>query len=145
MSFRIPIVRLYDDLIVPVQVELSDDLALRLKDDVSNAIRSTETRGLVIDLSGVDILDSYITRVIHDIGAIARLMGTRAVVSGIDPLMAMALVEMGMDFGELATARNLEGALESLDELCRPDTETGGESEEDGRDQDQEEPLSELL
>jgi rsbT antagonist protein RsbS len=111
---KIPIIKLYGNLVVPIQVALSDRLVARLKDDVSNEIEARAPWGLVIDVSGVDIMDSYITRTIRDIALIARLMGVRTVLSGMAPMIAMTLVEMGMELAGVATELNLELALERL-------------------------------
>jgi len=111
---RIPIIRLYDNLIVSVQVSLSDKLVIQLKDDITAAIERTGARGLVIDLSGIDMMDSYISKALRDIGLIAKLMGVRTVISGVAPMIAMTLTEMGLDLSGVSTALSLEGALEQL-------------------------------
>ena len=111
-SYRIPIIKLYDSLIVSVQVSLSDRLVGSLKDDITEQIERTGAHSLIIDVSGVDVMDSYISRAVRDIGLIARLMGTETVISGLDPMVAMTLVDMGMDLEGVRTALNLESALE---------------------------------
>ena len=111
---HIPIIKLYDTLIVTIQVELSDTLVNRLKDDVGAAIDELGPRGLIIDVSGVGIIDSYISRAIRDIGLIAKLMGVQAVISGLDPNIAMTLTEMGMDLVGVQTYLHLEAAFEAV-------------------------------
>lgn len=111
---KIPIIKLYGNLIVSIQIALSDDLVLQLKDDITAEIERTGARGLIIDVSGIDVMDSYISRAIRDIGLIARLMGVRTVISGMDPMIAMTLVEMGMDLKGVNTQLDLESALEFL-------------------------------
>lgn len=111
---RIPIIKLRDVLIVSIQVALSDRLVLQLKDDITARIDATRARGLVIDVSGIDIMDSYISRAIRDIGLVARLMGVQTVISGLDPMIAMTLVEMGLELKGVRTALELESALELL-------------------------------
>jgi len=111
---RIPIIRLYDNLIVSVQVSLSDRLVVQLKDDITETIERTGARGLVIDLSGIDMMDSYISKALRDIGLIAKLMGVKTVISGVAPMIAMTLTEMGLDLKGVRTALSLEGALETL-------------------------------
>ena len=111
---RIPIIRLYDNLIVSVQVSLSDRLVMQLKDDITEAIERTGATGLVIDLSGIDMMDSYISKALRDIGLIAKLMGVRTVLSGVAPMIAMTLTEMGLDLKGVSTALSLESALETL-------------------------------
>jgi rsbT antagonist protein RsbS len=113
-GFRIPIIKLKDNLIVSIQGSLGDRLVLQLKDDITNAIERGGVRGLVIDLSGIDVMDSFISRAIRDIGLVARLMGVRAVISGMEPMVAMTLVEMGMGLESVRAALNLEAALDLL-------------------------------
>jgi rsbT antagonist protein RsbS len=112
MARRIPIIKLYRTLIVSVQIELSDELVLELKDDLAEEIRARDVDGLIIEVSGVDILDSYIARSIRDIAQLGRLMGVRTVLVGLDPGMATTLVEMGMVMRNVETALNLETAIE---------------------------------
>lgn len=115
-SFRIPIIKLYSNLIVSIQVALSDRLVMQLKDDVANRIEKTGVDGLVIDVSGVDIMDSYISRAICDIAVIAKLMGVQTIICGMDPTIAITLVEMGLELKGVVTALNLEMAIEKLGE-----------------------------
>jgi len=111
---RIPIIKLYDNLIVSIQVALSDRLVLQIKDDITREIDRTGARGLIIDVSGIDVMDSYISRAIRDIGLMARLMGVQTVICGMDPMIAMTLVEMGLDLTGARSALNLESAIELL-------------------------------
>jgi rsbT antagonist protein RsbS len=112
---RIPIIKLYENLIVSIQVALSDQLVMQVKDDITEEIERTGARGLVIDVSGIDVMDSYISRAIRDIGLMARLMGVRTVICGMDPMIAMTLVEMGLDLTGAQSALNLESAIAMLD------------------------------
>lgn len=112
---KIPIIKLHGNLIVSIQIALSDELVMQLRDDITAEIERTAARGLVIDVSGIDVMDSYISRAIRDISLIARLMGVRTVISGMDPMIAMTLVEMGMDLKGVSTELNLENALDLLD------------------------------
>jgi rsbT antagonist protein RsbS len=111
---HIPIIKLYETLIVTIQIELSDSVVMQLKDDVGEAIQKLGPRGLIIDVSGVEIIDSYISRAIRDIGLISRLMGVEAVISGLDPNIAITLIEMGMDLEGVQTYLHLEAAYEAL-------------------------------
>lgn len=113
-STHIPIIKFYDTLIVTIQVELSDHVVMQLKDDVGAAIQKLGPKGLIIDVSGVGIIDSYISRAIRDIGLISRLMGVDAVISGLDPNIAITLTEMGMDLEGVATYLHLEAAYEAI-------------------------------
>ncbi len=114
-TFRIPIIKLHDKLIVSIQMALSDRLVMQLKDDITTRIERVNITGLIIDVSGIDVMDSYISRALRDMGLIARLMGVRTVISGLDPMIAMTLVEMGLDLKGVSAALNLETAIELLD------------------------------
>jgi len=107
----IPLIRLFGNLIIPVQVSLGDRVVEQLCDDVTRAIEDGGVSGLIIDLSGVDVMDSYITRCIRDLAVSARLMGVPTVVCGIQPAVADTLVEMDLGFGDVRTALNLDRAL----------------------------------
>jgi rsbT antagonist protein RsbS len=111
---RIPIIGLYSNLIVPVQGAVGDVAITQLIEDVTRRIDEGGARGLVIDVSGVALMDSFITRNIRDLALTASLMGVHAVVSGLQPEVAMTLVEMGLHIEGLATTLNLERALEYL-------------------------------
>jgi rsbT antagonist protein RsbS len=129
---RIPIVRLSGKLIVSIQTALSDTVVDRLQQDVAAACERGDARGLVVDVSGVDVLDSYITRSLRDLAVMARLMGVETVVCGLRPAVAMTLVEMGMELPGVRTALNLDRALALLDSL-QPEglpTDLAGEGDE---------------
>lgn len=123
---HIPIIKLYDTLIVSIQVELSDRIVLQLKDDIANRIQVEGPRGLIIDVSGVDIMDSYISRTIRDIGHISQLMGVTTVICGLDPNIAMTLVEMGMDLEGVEPYLHMEAAFEAL-QIAHAAEDVGGE------------------
>jgi rsbT antagonist protein RsbS len=111
---RIPIIRLYANLIVPIQGSIGDEAMSQLNDDVTKRIEEGGANGLVIDVSGVALMDSFITRNIRDLALSARLMGVPTVVSGVQPAVAITLVEMGLEIQGLETSLNLERALERL-------------------------------
>ena len=112
MSRTIPIIQLHRVLIVSIQIDLSDNLVVDLKNDLAHELRARDVDGLIIELSGVDVIDSYIARALSDVANIGRLMGVRTVLVGIDPSMASTLVDMGMALRKLETALNLEAAVE---------------------------------
>jgi rsbT antagonist protein RsbS len=111
---RIPIINLYSNLIVPIQGAIGDVEMTQLTEDVTGRIEKDGARGLVIDVSGVALMDSFITRNIRDLALTARLMGVWTVVSGLQPAVAITLVEMGLEIQGLDTTLNLERALEHL-------------------------------
>lgn len=110
----IPIIRLFGNLIVPIQVTLSDALVARLVSDVTGLIERQPVTGLIIDVSGVDLMDSHISRGIRDLAMMARLMGVDTVMCGLRPDVVVTLVEMGLDIPGVLSALNLERALELL-------------------------------
>jgi rsbT antagonist protein RsbS len=110
----IPIIRLHGIVLVSIQTALSDRLILDLKDDVAQEIRNSEADGLVIEVSGIDLFDSFIARSIQEIAKMARLMGVKTVLAGLNAGMAITLVEMGMALEGVVTALNLEAALDRL-------------------------------
>lgn len=124
MARSIPIIRLYGNLVVSIQIELSDRLILDLKDDIAQEIRKSDVHGLVVEVSGVDLFDSFIARSIQDLAQIAQLLGVRTILAGLNAGMAITLVEMGMGL-EVQTALTLESALEALARSRRRETALG--------------------
>ncbi len=114
---RIPIIDLYSNLIVPVQGAIDDEAMARLQEDVTRRIQRVGARGLVIDVSGVEFMDSFMTKNLRDLALTARLMGVSAVVSGLRPAVAITLIEMGLTIPGVRTTLNLERALEALFEM----------------------------
>jgi rsbT antagonist protein RsbS len=111
---RIPLIRLYGNLIVSIQVSLTDSMVDDLTADVTRAIERDPIQGLILDLSGVDLMDSYLTRCIRDLALTARLMGVTTILCGLRRAVVVTLVEMGLDIPGVTTALNLERALEAL-------------------------------
>ena len=111
---KIPIIKLGQNLLVSIQVELDDSLALQLQDDVTREVVEKGATGVIIDVSAIEIMDSYIARVINDIGKNVAIMGARPVLVGLQPAIAITLIEMGMDMDSVDTALNLELGLEKL-------------------------------
>jgi rsbT antagonist protein RsbS len=128
---RIPIIGLYDDLIVPIQGAIADDVMVALQADVTRRIQDGNARGLIVDVSGVETLDSFMTRNLRDLALSARLMGVTAVVSGLRPAVAITLVEMGLEIPGVHTALNLERALELLRATREEEARDLGELEGD--------------
>jgi rsbT antagonist protein RsbS len=107
----IPILKLGDCLIASPQIALHDKLAVQFKDCLLEKIVDTNVKGLVLDLSGIDIVDSFLVRQIGEITVSARIMGAEIVVVGLRPSVAMTLVEMGIPLLGVKIARNLEKGL----------------------------------
>jgi rsbT antagonist protein RsbS len=117
---RIPILRLGPVLIVSVQGDLADAVAVALRHDVGDAVSSGGITGVVLDVSGVAIVDSYLGRVLTEIAADSSLLGASTVVAGIKPAVAITLVEMGLRLDGARTARSLEAAMAMLGTSVAP-------------------------
>lgn len=128
---HIPLIRLFGNLIVSVQVSLSDEMIESLTQRVTDAIERTSVEGLILDFSGADVMDSHTTRRVRDLAVTAGLMGVRTVVCGLRATVVVTLVEMGLGIPGVATALNLERALELLVTTerwaHRPAADPGGE------------------
>lgn len=111
---RIPILQMGDLLLVTIQVDMHDQLALTLQDDLSDRISRTSARGVLIDISALDIVDSFIGRMISTISALSRVMDATTVVVGMQPAVAITLVELGLDLRGVQTALNVERGMRLL-------------------------------
>lgn len=123
---KIPIIKLGHNLIISIQTDLDDASALRLQSDIGHEIVKTSASGLVIDVSAIEIMDSYTARIFNDIGKNALLLGSRTVLVGLQPAIAITLVEMGMDIDNVETALSLEDGLKLLED-SQDDDEAGDE------------------
>jgi rsbT antagonist protein RsbS len=110
---RISVLRMGDVLIAAIQQELTDQSALTLQQDLTE-MAAAGARGVVIEISGVDIVDSFLARVLSEIAAATSLLAGRTVVAGMRPSVAITLVEMGLSLRGLRTARSLEDAMAML-------------------------------
>ncbi|UCZ53686.1 STAS domain-containing protein [Bacillus shivajii] len=111
---RIPILKLHDYLLISVQVELDDQTALQFQEDVLSKIHEEGSRGVVIDLTSVEMIDSFIAKVLGDVVDMSNLMGAKVVLTGIQPAVAITLIDMGIMLEEVPTALDLEKGLERL-------------------------------
>ncbi len=114
MVERIPILRIGDILLVSIQVDLEDQTALALQEDLAARIVDTAAAGVVIDISGLDIVDSFVARILATIARVSDVLDARTVVVGMRPAVAITLVELGMSLGNIHTALNVERAMELL-------------------------------
>jgi rsbT antagonist protein RsbS len=119
----IPIIEIEGLLVVPVQETLHDRLALDLQQRLGEEIAARNPKGVIIDVSTVEVLDSFIARVLDQIGQQCLLMGLHTVVVGMQPAVAMTLVEMGMDLAFVKTALNMDFAMEIFKDLAREKAE----------------------
>ena len=117
---RIPILQLGPFLLVTIQVELHDELAMTLQDDLTNKLAKTGARGVLLDISALEIVDSFIGRSLAQIAGIARVMDATTVLTGMRPAVAITLVELGVTLAGIQTALNVDKGMrllrESLDE-----------------------------
>jgi len=114
---RIPILRMGQFLLVTIQVDMHDRLALQLQDDLTEKISEWSSRGVLIDISTLEIVDSFIGRMLANIAAMARVLDAETVVVGMQPAVAITLVELGMSLSGVRTALNVEMGMELLYEL----------------------------
>jgi len=125
---RIPILRLGRILLTSIQADLTDDDAGALQVDVLGLFRDDLADGLVIDISGLDVVDSYMARLLNETARMARVMGGEVVLTGMQPMIALTLVEMGREIIGMSSALDLETGLARLRELIRiGETRTGDE------------------
>ena len=111
---RIPILKMGDLLLVSIQVDMHDQLALALQDDLTDKIAKTGAHGVLIDISAVDVVDSFIGRMIANIGSMARILDARTVLVGMQPAVAITLVELGLTLPGVRTALDVERGMALL-------------------------------
>ncbi|MFF5373052.1 STAS domain-containing protein [Streptomyces sp. NPDC013187] len=113
-GFTVPVLQLGDVLLVTLQGELHDGMAEQLQQDITARISDSRVNGVVIDISGVEIVDSFLGRVLAEIAAGAKLLAARTVLAGMRPAVAITLVELGLTLPGLRTALDVERAMETL-------------------------------
>jgi len=111
---RIPILKLGQFLLVTIQVDMHDRLALTLQDDLTAQIVHNQARGVLIDISALDIVDSFIGRMLANIAGMARILDAETVVVGMQPSVAITLVELGLSLPGIRTALNVDRGMELL-------------------------------
>ncbi|WP_050613777.1 STAS domain-containing protein [Bacillus testis] len=111
---RIPILKLYNFLLVSIQWELDDATALEFQEDLLRKIHETGSNGVVIDITSIDFIDSFIAKVLGDVVSMSKLMGAKVVITGIQPAVAITLIELGITLNDVYTALDLEKGLEKL-------------------------------
>ncbi|MEU9186744.1 STAS domain-containing protein [Streptomyces sp. NPDC048484] len=114
MSERIPILRIGETLLVSVQFDLEDQMVLNLQEDLAEQIVAKSARGVIIDITALEIVDSFVGRMLATVAAISRLLDARTVVVGMRPAVAITLVELGLSLGGVDTALDLEKGLAKL-------------------------------
>ncbi|WP_336517966.1 STAS domain-containing protein [Pollutibacter soli] len=127
---RIPILRMGDFLLVTIQIDLYDKLATNLESDLVQMVNKTGARGVLIDISGLSIVDSFMGRILGNIGSMSKIMDAETVVVGIQPAVAITLIELGLELKGVHTALNVEKGMELLKEKI------GSPSDESPQDED---------
>lgn len=111
---RIPILKMGEYLLVSIQVDMHDRLAMQLQDDLTSRIASTSARGVLIDISALEMVDSFIGRMLGNIAAMSRVLDAQTVVVGMRPAVAITLVELGMSLSGVRTALDVEKGMSLL-------------------------------
>ncbi|MFC1414296.1 STAS domain-containing protein [Streptacidiphilus sp. N1-12] len=115
MSERVPILQIGDVLLVSIQTDLDDQAVLYLQDDLAARVVDSEAHGVVIDITAVEIVDSFVGRMLATIASISRMLDAETVVVGMRPAVAITLVELGLSLGGVRTALTLEKGLRLLE------------------------------
>ena len=123
---RIPILRMGEFLLVTIQVDMHDQLALALQDDLTERITKTGARGVLIDISSLDVVDSFIGRMLANVAAMARVLDAATVVVGMRPAVAITLVELGLTLPGIRTALDVDRGMRVLREALGETTSADG-------------------
>ena len=122
---RIPILQIGEILLVSIQVDMHDRLALQLQDDLTERVAATGARGVLIDISALEMVDSFIGRMLGNIAAMARVLDAETVVVGMRPAVAITLVELGMSLAGVRTALDVERGMDLLSASLTAANENG--------------------
>jgi rsbT antagonist protein RsbS len=114
MAQKIPVIRMGEFLLVSIQVDMHDQLALQLQDDLTAKVQQLASKGVLIDISALDMVDSFIGRMISDISAMGSILGARTVLVGMQPAVAITLVELGLSLPNVSTALTVERGMALL-------------------------------
>jgi len=114
---KIPILRMGKFLLVTIQVDMHDRLALQLQEDLTERIVAVRARGVLLDISSLEVVDSFIGRMISNIAAMASVLDSQTVVVGMQPAVAITLVELGLSLEGVRTALNVERGMALLNDL----------------------------
>lgn len=129
---RIPILKLGDALLITIQVDMHDRLAMALQEDLTAKIAATNARGVLLDISGLEIVDSFMGRMLDNIAAVSRVLDAVTVVVGMRPAVAITLVELGLSLTGVKTALNVERGMA----LIRSHLDEVGPDREDSHGRD---------
>lgn len=116
---KIPILKLKDILITSIQIDLTDDEAIEFQTDVLAKVSETEASGVIIDITALDVVDSFMARVLNNTATMVRLLGAEVILCGMQPAVAITLVEMGRELIGVKTALNLDQSVDDINELIK--------------------------
>jgi len=133
---RIPILRMGHFLLVTIQVDLYDQLAENLESDLVHMVKKTQAKGVLIDVSAVSIIDSFMGRILGNIATMSKIMDAETVVVGMQPAVAITLVELGLPLKGVYSALNVERGMQLLHSKILLDQEEEEAEEEEGDDDD---------
>lgn len=139
---RIPILKMERFLLVTIQVDMHDQLAMTLQEDLTTKIVETGARAVLIDISALDIVDSFIGRMLAGIAGMARILDAQTVVVGMQPAVAITLVELGLELNGIETALNVDRGMALLRKTMMDQTPFGPDLEEFGTQTEQGETVS---
>jgi len=131
---RIPILKVADFLLVSIQIDLYDKLALTLESDLIDMVNKTGAKGVLIDISGVTMVDSFMGRILGNIASMTSIMDAKTIVVGMQPAVAITLVELGLTLTGVHTALNIERGMELLRLEDRNSLPAAEAAEEEGSD-----------
>ena len=123
---RIPILQMGEFLLVTIQVDMHDRLALQLQDDLTERVAASGARGVLIDISALEVVDSFIGRMIANIAGMARVLDAQTVVTGMRPAVAITLVELGLTLTGVRTALNIDRGMALLRKALDDERAAGG-------------------
>ncbi|MGC9435900.1 MAG: STAS domain-containing protein [Methanomicrobiales archaeon] len=134
---KVPILKLYGYLLISIQTDIHDLTIQALQEDILTTIRNTGARGVLIDISALDIVDSFMARTLRDTVLMARLLGAYVVITGIQPAVAITLVDLGLNPEYLYTATDVNAGFELLHDLVADEDSRRYEEEVPGYDDQQ--------
>lgn len=127
---QIPILQVGKFLLVSIQVDLHDRLALSLQDDLTKRVVKSQAKGVLIDISSLEIVDSFIGRMLGNIAELTRTLGAHTVVVGMRPAVAITMVELGLELNRVRTALDVDRGMALLRTLVQPDADESGHEPE---------------
>jgi len=114
---KVPILKLKDILLTSIQIDLTDEDAIEFQDEILQEVTRTEAKGIIIDITALDVVDSFLARVLNNTANMVRLVGCEVVITGMPPSVALTLIEMGREMVNVETALNLDLGMEKIRQM----------------------------